>query len=81
MLERGIVSMKGKGEQQTYFLVGEDPEYRAKRNVERQNRRNLLSSKLLKAEQTDINGHCIITRSSLKNKSNGIHGEKSNYKL
>lgn len=59
--------MKGKGEQQTYWLVGEDPECRSKRSVERAKRRQ--HGKNVKNGQLDVNGHCIVTRSSLKSKS------------
>lgn len=60
--------MKGKGEQQTYWLIGEDPEYRTKRNEQRTKRRALQEGRNTK--QLDVNGHCIVTRSSLKNKNN-----------
>lgn len=65
MLERGIVSMKGKGEQQTYWLVGEDAEMRTKRSKEREARRNGKPYK----NGLDCNGHCIVPRSSLKSRS------------
>lgn len=41
--ERGYVAMKGKGEQLTYFLIGEDEQMRIKRSLERQNRRGSLA--------------------------------------
>lgn len=69
LIERGLVPMKGKGEQQTYWLLGEDEEIRAVRSVERQKRRAVLSGKSV-TNGLDSNGHCIIPRSSLKNKSN-----------
>lgn len=68
LVERGIVTMKGKGEQQTYWLVGEDPEFRKKRAETRKLRRS--ESKTQRNGQLDLNGHCIVTRSSLKNKNN-----------
>lgn len=58
--------MKGKGEQQTYWLIGEDAEFRARRNEQRVKRR----AKDTKNGLLDVNGHCIVTRSSLKNKNN-----------
>ncbi|KAH0808525.1 hypothetical protein GEV33_014265 [Tenebrio molitor] len=69
MMERGIVSMKGKGEQQTYWLLGEDPYFRALRKEEREKRRLKMEGKPYKNGQLDSNGHLIITRSSLKNKN------------
>lgn len=59
--------MKGKGEQQTYWLVGEDAEYRARRCEERSKRRS--QDRTPKNGHLDVNGHCIVTRSSLKNKN------------
>lgn len=70
LLERGIVSMKGKGEQQTYWLVGEDAEMRLLRNTEREKRRAGLSGRPYKNGQLDCNGHCIVPRSSLKSRNN-----------
>ncbi|KAL9911404.1 speract receptor isoform 1-T8 [Glossina fuscipes fuscipes] len=37
--ERGVIPMKGKGEQRTYWLLGEDAEAREKRSYERSQRR------------------------------------------
>lgn len=59
--------MKGKGDQKTYWLVGEDPQYKKMRKEERESRRALLDGR--KTTQLDSNGHYIITRSSLKNKN------------
>ncbi|XP_015839153.1 guanylate cyclase 32E [Tribolium castaneum] len=64
LMERGMVSMKGKGEQQTYWLLGEDPYFRNLRKEERSKRRTKTETKSL-----NTNGHFIITRSSLKNKN------------
>lgn len=61
LIERGVVSMKGKGERLTYWLIGEDPILRSERSKERRNKRN--SSK--KNSVTDP----LVPRSSLKNKS------------
>lgn len=43
MEERGYVTMKGKGQQLTYFLIGEDEQTRVKRSLERENRRGSLA--------------------------------------
>ena len=62
--------MKGKGDQQTYWLVGEDKEMRRRRNEERARKR--LQAGAIKSTlngQFDSNGHCIVPRSSLKNKN------------
>lgn len=62
VVERGLVSMKGKGERLTYWLIGEDPMLREERTRERENRRNGYGRK--------NNGtNPLIPRSSLKNKS------------
>lgn len=61
LVERGVVSMKGKGERLTYWLIGEDPILRSERSKERASKRN--SSK--KNSVTDP----LVPRSSLKNKS------------
>nr|XP_031850372.1 guanylate cyclase 32E [Nomia melanderi] len=62
VVERGLVSMKGKGERLTYWLIGEDPALREERNVERENRRSGCSKK-------NSTTNPLIPRSSLKNKS------------
>lgn len=62
--------MKGKGEQQTYWLLGEDSDIRNLRSNEREKRRAALLGKPYKNGQLDCNGHCIVPRSSLKNKNN-----------
>ncbi|CAH0555549.1 unnamed protein product [Brassicogethes aeneus] len=67
LLERGVVQMKGKGDQKTYWLIGEDHQYRRMRKEDRDKRRAMLDGR--KTTQVDSNGHCIITRSSLKNKN------------
>ncbi|XP_022917688.1 guanylate cyclase 32E [Onthophagus taurus] len=75
MVERGIISMKGKGELRTYWLIGENANMRSLRRKDRENRRTLASGlKPQKNGQIDSNGHCIIPRSSLKNKN---HSPKS----
>lgn len=60
VVERGLVSMKGKGERLTYWLIGEDPILREQRTIERENRRNGCAKR---------NSNPLIPRSSLKNKS------------
>ncbi|KAI4461129.1 guanylyl cyclase [Holotrichia oblita] len=70
MVERGLISMKGKGEQQTYWLIGEDPDMRNLRSHQRNLRRAILNGvKPAKNGQLDSNGHCIVPRSSLKNRN------------
>ncbi|KAK9890919.1 hypothetical protein WA026_012260 [Henosepilachna vigintioctopunctata] len=68
LVERGIVALKGKGDQQTFWLLGEDPCWRQIRTEERRKRRGLGEGKTIKYNQPDTNGH-IITRSSLKTKT------------
>ncbi|KAJ8909843.1 hypothetical protein NQ315_002849 [Exocentrus adspersus] len=72
LIERGIISIKGKGDQKTYWLVGEDPHFRLIRKEERELRRANADGKNIKTTQLDSNGHYIITRSSLKNKNSII---------
>ncbi|KAJ8947977.1 hypothetical protein NQ318_021078 [Aromia moschata] len=72
LLERGVISMKGKGDQKTYWLVGEDPQFRRIRKEEREKRRADAEGKIVRTNQLDSNGHYIITRSSLKNKNSII---------
>ncbi|KAK6638155.1 hypothetical protein RUM44_008583 [Polyplax serrata] len=70
--ERGIVSMKGKGNQFTYWLVGENPEDRAKRSEERAARRAMIAGVKNKAKQNQrLNPN--IPRSSLKSKHKSDH--------
>ncbi|XP_025987101.2 guanylate cyclase 32E [Solenopsis invicta] len=61
LVERGVVSMKGKGERLTYWLIGEDPILRSKRNKERASKRSDDSKR---TSVTDS----LVPRSSLKNK-------------
>ncbi|XP_043487729.1 guanylate cyclase 32E [Polistes fuscatus] len=63
LVERGIISMKGKGDRLTYWLMGEDPVYREERKKERMNRRNATNNK--RTSTVDP----LVPRSSLKNKS------------
>ncbi|XP_024942197.1 guanylate cyclase 32E [Cephus cinctus] len=62
LIERGIVSMKGKGDRTTYWLIGEDPVLREKRTQDRIARRTDPQKKLSAADP-------LVPRSSLKNKS------------
>lgn len=70
LIERGMVSLKGKGEQRTFWLVGEDAQFKKIRQEARDRRRAEANGKNLKTAQID--GHYIITRSSLKNKNSII---------
>ncbi|XP_030571352.1 speract receptor isoform X2 [Drosophila novamexicana] len=70
--ERGMISMKGKGEQRTYWLMGEDDEARVRRTYERSQRRgsralNKFIQGTIKQAQEQAND-CGI-RSSLKQKN------------
>lgn len=62
LTERGIVPMKGKKDQLTYWLTGEDVMMRKQREKERRTRRKDPLSK-------NVNHDPLIPRSSLKNKS------------
>ncbi|ALC44253.1 CG10738 [Drosophila busckii] len=69
--ERGVISMKGKGEQRTYWLMGEDEEARVRRTYERSQRRgsralNKFIQGTIKQAQ-ELANDCGI-RSSLKQK-------------
>ncbi|XP_055854059.1 speract receptor [Episyrphus balteatus] len=70
--ERGIISMKGKGEQRTYWLLGEDEEARIRRTYERSQRRGSRAlNKYIQGtiKQNHINDIAAGIRSSLKNKN------------
>ncbi|KAF7269654.1 hypothetical protein GWI33_017334 [Rhynchophorus ferrugineus] len=69
LMERGLVTMKGKGNQQTYWLLGEDQHYRKIRKEMRERRRAELSGRTIRTSHPDSNGHYTVTRSSLKNKN------------
>lgn len=56
LVERGLVTMKGKGNQQTYWLVGEEPHFRQLRNELRQKRRSDLKGKCVRMSVYDFNG-------------------------
>lgn len=62
---RGLISMKGKGEQETFWLIGEDEEAAEQRKRERQERRG---SRALNKYKSSLSNSIITTRSSLKNK-------------
>ncbi|XP_037807798.1 speract receptor isoform X2 [Lucilia sericata] len=73
--ERGIINMKGKGEQRTYWLLGEDEEAKAKRTYERSQRRgsralNKFIQGTIKQQQDQLSAaNDLGIRSSLKNKN------------
>ncbi|XP_070160139.1 guanylate cyclase 32E [Polyergus mexicanus] len=62
LVERGVISIKGKGERLTYWLIGEDLILRNKRSKTRASKRNGDSKKINVVDP-------LIPRSSLKNKS------------
>uniref|UniRef100_A0AAG5DN07 Guanylate cyclase n=1 Tax=Anopheles atroparvus TaxID=41427 RepID=A0AAG5DN07_ANOAO len=66
--ERGLVPMKGKGDQRTFWLVGEDPEARARRTKERTERRG---SRALNKYLGMLKSATLLpgVRSSLKSRS------------
>uniref|UniRef100_A0A1B0EWC7 Guanylate cyclase n=2 Tax=Lutzomyia longipalpis TaxID=7200 RepID=A0A1B0EWC7_LUTLO len=71
--ERGVINIKGKGEQRTYWLTGENPEARLKRNKERTERRGSKGQNKLKQQSSFKLFDSIVTtaglpRSSLKNR-------------
>lgn len=68
LAERGLVRMKGKGEQHTYWLLGEDPVMRMQRAEERAVRRSEISRR--PRTHPDSNGYPCGggPRSSLRNK-------------
>ncbi|XP_030371847.1 guanylate cyclase 32E isoform X2 [Scaptodrosophila lebanonensis] len=73
-LERGVISMKGKGEQRTYWLLGEDEEARTRRTYERSQRRgsralNKFIQGTIKQAQLQAQANDGIIRSSLKQKN------------
>ncbi|KAJ6645523.1 Guanylate cyclase 32E [Pseudolycoriella hygida] len=65
--ERGFISMKGKGDQKTYWLLGEDEAARQFRIKERNNRRG--SRALMKAQLEKPNPNDTGPKSSLKNRA------------
>lgn len=75
--ERGMVNMKGKGEQRTYWLLGEDEEAKQRRTYERSQRRgsralNKYIQGTIKQHQQTNNlsvANDLGIRSSLKNKN------------
>lgn len=77
VIKRGIIGMKGKGEVLTYWLTGEDSNYRAKRSEERTRRREQLSRKdvwkknktICKVENNVQQPSTLAPRSMLKNKN------------
>ncbi|KAI8041664.1 speract receptor isoform X1 [Drosophila gunungcola] len=70
--ERGVIAMKGKGDQRTYWLLGEDEEARTRRTYERSQRRgsralNKFIQGTIKQAQEQATEYGI--RSSLKQKN------------
>ncbi|CAH1154232.1 unnamed protein product [Phaedon cochleariae] len=72
LVERGLVPMKGKGDQQTYWLLGEEPHQRLRRKEDRERKRIESDGRNIKMAQVDGNGQSVMTRSSLKNKNSII---------
>lgn len=63
---RGKIAMKGKGDQETFWLTGEDEEAREQRNRERKVRRG---SRALNKYKNSLTNSTILMRSSLKNRN------------
>lgn len=66
---RGLIPMKGKGEQQTFWLIGEDEEARERRNHARKERRGSRALNKYKANHLNSSNSIVIPRSSLKNRN------------
>ncbi|KAG5346626.1 GCY3E cyclase, partial [Acromyrmex charruanus] len=60
LIERGVISMKGKGDRLTYWLIGEDPLLCSKRSKERASKQS--------GKKINV-ANALVPRSSLKNKS------------
>lgn len=68
LAERGLISLKGKGERLTFWLIGEEPAMREQRNRERLARRSGLAVEPAPPQPLP---DPLVPRSSLKNKSLG----------
>lgn len=70
--DRGLIPMKGKGEQRTYWLTGEDSEAKARRTYERTERRGSRAlNKFIRqgSYKTQQQLNAMGTKSSLKNRN------------
>lgn len=59
LIERGLVTMKGKGDQQTYWLLGEDFHFRKLRKELREKRRAEWRGRTVRTSNPDGNGKII----------------------
>ncbi|XP_049775726.1 guanylate cyclase 32E [Schistocerca cancellata] len=68
LAERGLVCMKGKGEQLTYWLLGEEPRMRSARTEQRAARRAAGKAHQQQQQQQQAANGCLGPRSSLKSR-------------
>ncbi|XP_060529938.1 guanylate cyclase 32E isoform X2 [Cylas formicarius] len=69
LVERGLINLKGKGDQRTYWLLDEDPCARRLRTFAREKRRAESGARYF-TTYPDVDGYRAVIRSSLKNKTN-----------